>query len=780
MSSSCRPRFLLHCFLALALFVLIPHPALATSPAAGPGTGDVRGVVVDRTTRQPIAQANVALVGVAFGAATGDDGRFAITGVPAGTYRLRAWRIDYPALLLSDVVVTRGRATEAVVELEIAAPSTKPVEVHAHGFARKADVPTTSYQLSFEEIRRSPGAIGDVLRLVQSLPGMAMANDQRNDIIARGGSPNENFTLVDNVDVPTLNHFAAQGSTGGPISMLDNELVRDATFLAGGFPAEYAGRLSSVLDVRLRDGDRQRVRSEATLSMAGAGLVLEGPMGARGAWIGSVRQGYLDLIAGSFGLIAVPHTTGWQLKGTYDLGAHDKVWMLGLGGRDDIHVKPKDDDPEDPNTIDVDFRGWRQVTGGNWQHLFGTRAWGTLGVSDAVYRYETDAYAQEIDGALAYRNRSTEGVTTLKYDAALRTARWGDWKAGAHVMADRNTFDVAQPHGMLNPYSTDTTRVDRIAFALHERSTDLSAYVQSTLHAGHVLDVTVGATAERFGALDAAALSPRTGLTVHLTPVLDLNLAYGRYRQAPPLVLVDAAPGNRDLEPMRADHVVAGLQFLPAPDLRLTLETYLKTYADYPVSVAYPSLSLANTGDQYGVYDLLMPLVSRGTGRARGVEFYLQKKLTGRWYGQVSATLSRAEHRGLDGVLRRGGYDSPLTLNLIAGWQAGAAWELSTKASYASGRPFTPPLEPVSTQQNRYVFDLDRINGARAREYQRCDVRVDRHTRAFGRDLAWFFEAQNVFDRRNVFQYVWNSKTRRLAAVDQIHFFPVGGFTLKF
>ncbi len=753
---------------------------VATAAPSPAGAGSVHGIVTDRVTHQPIAQASVNVVGTALGTMTGEDGRFAIANVPAGTYRVRAWRLDYPALVVADIVVTRGRGTQADFELEIEAVKAQQVEVRAQGFVRKADVPTSSYQLSYEEIRRSAGAIGDVLRLIQSLPGMAMANDQRNDLIARGGSPNENLTLVDNVEVPTLNHFAAQGSSGGPISMLDNELVRDATFLAGGYPAEYAGRLSSVLDVRLRDGDRERFRAQVDLTMAGAGLALEGPLGRRGAWVGSVRQGYLDLVAPAFGLAAVPHTTDWQLKGTQELSPTDKLWLLAIGGRDDIHVRPEANKPGDPNTDDYEFNGWRQITGVNWQHLFGQRGWGTLGVSDAVGRFVVDAHAGELGGALAFVNHSTEGETTVKYDAALRAGHWGDWKLGAQAKRTRSDYEVLQPFGVLNPFSTDTTRVEKVSFAQSGNTWAHAGHVQGTFHLGRAADLTLGALAERYELLNANTLSPRAGLTAHVTRTLDLTLSYGRYRQAPTLVQVVAYPVNRALVPMRADHYVAGLQYLPAPDLRVTLEAYDKEYADYPVSIDYPTLSLANTGDEYGVYGLLLPYVSAGRGRARGLEFYAQKKLAGRWYGQFAATLSRVEHAALDGVLRRGAFDSPVTVNLIAGYKPTDHWELSTHLSSASGRPYTPPLEPASTLQNRYIDDLSRVNAVRAKAYQRVDVRVDRHTRLFGLDYTWFIETQNVFDRRNVFQYVWNTKTRSLTALDQIHFFPVGGFTLKF
>jgi hypothetical protein len=493
-----------------------------------------------------------------------------------------------------------------------------------------------------------------------------------------------------------------------------------------------------------------------------------------------VRQSYLDLLATSFGLVAVPHTTDWQWKGSYDAGPADKLWLVAIGGRDDIHQKPQANKPSDYNTDDIAVNGWRQITGVNWQHLMGTKGWGTLGISDAIGHYGIEATLGELNGALGYRDRSTEGETTIKYDAAWRSDAAGDFKLGAQAKRSRENLELLQPFGTLNPYSTDTTRVDVFNLRQDASSWSYAAHLQDTWHFGHVADLTLGVLAERFDVLGANTVSPRAGLTTHLSPWLDLNLSAGRYRQAPTLALVEAWPQNRLLTPMRADHYVAGLQYLPRPDLRVTVEAYDKEYADYPVSTDYTSLSLANTGADYGLYGLLLPYVSAGTGRARGVEFYAQKRLTGRWYGQASYSYSRVEHCALDGILRRGAYDSPSTANLIVGWLPVPQWQLSTHVSLSTGRPFTPPLEPASTQQNRYIYDLSRIDGVRAKDYQRVDLRADRHTRLFGTDLTWYFEAQNLFDRRNVFQYVWNTKTHSLTAVDQIHFFPVGGFTLKF
>lgn len=764
--------------LSLLALTLPVAPARAQSGPGTTGTGSIAGQVLDRDTRQPIAQASLTLEGLQLGATSGDDGRFVLQGVPAGSHRVRGWRLDYPAHVVSDVVVTPGRTTQVLVELAAEAVKQSEVEVRASGFARAADQRTSSYPMSQEEIRRSPGALGDVFRLVQSLPGVINTNDQRNDVVARGGSPSENLVLIDGIEVPYVNHFAAQGSSGGPVSMLNNELVRDADFLAGGMPVRFGGRLSSVMDIRLREGDRERFRSATDLTAAGYGTLLEGPLGSRGSWLLSARNSYYDLVAEPFGITSVPFTSNGQLKLTWEAGPHDQLWFDNLTGRDHIDFAYRPDDLEDPYSVEVSTGGWRTVNGLAWQHHLDTRGYLTLVASDAYSRFGTDTHDPLRGGALVFHDATGEGETQLKADVHLRTAL-GTFKTGAQLKRLRGAYEIAQPQGVENPFSTDTTRIDAFALDLATTALDAAAHAQWTRALGARTEATLGVRGHRFGAIERTALDPRASVTLKATGTLDLALSWSRHHQSPALAFVAAFPENRELAPMRADHLVAGLAWTPSPDVKLTLETYLKRYSGYPVARDIPELSLANSGDQYGLQGLLFPMLSVGTGRSRGIEFFVQKKLTQGLYGQLSYSVSRSEHRALDGVLRRGGFDVPQAGTFIVGYKKGARWEFSTRGSFASGRPYTPPLEPYSTDQRRYVYDLANLNGARAPAYARLDLRADRRFSLGSRNVTVWLEAGNVLDRANVFQYLWNNKTNSLGTVRQIRFLPVLGVKVE-
>jgi hypothetical protein len=767
--------------IAIVAFVLCAHAnarAMAQEGVVGGGTLD--GTVIDRQTRRPIPAAAVLIEGTSLTAVSDVDGRFQIRA-PIGTLTLRVEAPGYVGLSQGDVLIARGRITAATFELSSAqAGFSDQLTVRGSAFEKPPGVTTTSYGIAYEEVRRTAGAIGDINRHLQSLPGLAHGTDERNDLIARGGSPSENLTLVDGFEVPNLNHFSSQGTTGGAISMLNNEVLGDATFLAGGFPARFGNRLSSVLDVRLRDGNRDRFEAESDVSFAGASVALEGPLGSNGSWIGSVRRSYLELLKSSLDLKTVPEYGSYQGKFVYDLNASNRIWAMGLGGYDTYRFKVDESDLDEPSLEQVDDKGRRFVTGIGWQQLFGERGYGRLTVSNASTRYGVDVHDGQLADQLTFHDQSRENEVNAKYDLTWRFGREIELQAGGGVKRQESHVEISQPLGVQNPRSVDLTRVDVLNVDTTIVANIASAYAQMTTRVAPRTHLTFGLRGDRYTYLDETRLSPRAGLTVDLTAKITASVSAGRYYQQPELVYLAANPVNRALDPIRADHLVAGIAYIPSPDLKISVEAYQKKYADYPVSLEYPTMSLANIGDQSGIGGFLMPMASVGSGRARGVEFFLQKKLTGSLYGQVSYSLARTRHAALDGVLRPGAYDSPHTFATILGYKVGPRWELSTRFTYASGRPYTPPLLAESFAQNRWIEDLTRVNAARMPDYQRLDLRVDRRFLIGRMNLSLYIEVQNVYNRENVAAFSWNPKTRQPITDKQLGLLPVFGINVQF
>ena len=316
---------------ALLLSGAVPASAQETERA-----GSIHGQVLAAVTRQPLAGAAVVVLDRRLAAVTGDDGRFTVAGVPADLHRVQIVSVGYEPAILHDVVVRPNRVTPLAVELDAAAGFREAVDVTADYFTAAEEEAVGTVRFNFEEIRRSPGSAGDVSRLLQVLPGVGMATDQRNDLIVRGGSPAENLTVVDNIEIPNINHFPTQGASGGVIGLLNTDLIADVSFSAGGFGAEHGDRLSSVMVVTQREGNRAELDGEISTSMAGIGLLLEGPLAAgRGSWALSARRSYLELIAGVVGAIgtggAVPRYSDVQGMATYDLSPAHRLQVLGPG-----------------------------------------------------------------------------------------------------------------------------------------------------------------------------------------------------------------------------------------------------------------------------------------------------------------------------------------------------------------------------------------------------------------------------------------------------------------
>ncbi len=759
------------------------RPAAPSALPAQPArTGTIQGRVLDRDTQQPVAEAQVQLVGSTAGALSDTEGRFTITGAPVGTQVIRVLRIGYRPTTVSDLLINPGRPTQVEVQLETATATLAATRVVAGNasFVAPRNAPSSRITMSYEEIRRAPGAIGDVSRLVQSMPGVLTGNDTRNDIIARGGSPMENLFLVDGLEVPNLNHFAGQGSTGGPIGMLNNELVRDVAFFAGAFGPRYGNRLSSVLDISLREGNPDGRRTEFDMSNAGAGIVTEGPLGSRANYLVSGRQSYLDLVAPLIGLTAVPYTTNFQAKFTWRPGARDVVKLVGIGGFDRIDFTSTTEDTDDPDPPGTTrFRGDRWTGGASWQRLLGARGVGTLVASASTNANDVRVREDFFGTTPVFVNDARENEYTLRYDATFNVPGLADVNVGASAKRLTITSEISSPFGVNNPFSASRVRVDTLAANRTDGVNIAGAYLELVRSFGSV-DAAASVRGDRFAQSNASRLGPRAAITWRAASAFSVSGTWGRYHQQVPIVYTVNVPANASLSPMRADHSVLAARWTPRDNVLLSVEAFDRQYRDYPVARDYAQLSLANTGDQIGVQELLFPMTSDGTGRSRGLEFFAQQKFTGSTYGQVSYTRSQVEHRARDGQWRPGGYDAPNLFTAILGAKRGTKWEFSTRGSYSSGRPLTPLNAIAASEQNRLVYDLQRFNGDRTPAYARLDVRIDRRFLVRGSWLSTYLDLQNITNRDNRSVQQWNSKLRNVEWREQIAFFPVIGINWKF
>jgi len=736
-------------------------------------TGTLEGVVRDRETKQAIVGAKVSIVSTKLGSVTDANGKFKISEIPVGVVQVKVDAFEYNTLTKTDIVIKASKPTYLPLELNVRSAQAKEITVVDNLFERAEDAKVSTNKLSQEEIRRAPGASEDVTRMMLLLPGVVVSSDTRNDLIVRGGSPAENFILIDGIEIPNINHFGIQGTGGGEVGMLQVDFLQDVTFSAGGFSSKYGDRMSSVMDIHFREGNRNKGESRAIIGTVGAGAMTEGPINdGKGAFMIAGRQSYYDevlnLLDRSF-KTTIPNYTNFNLKLSYDLDANHRLALIGVGGRDNIRQT------SNPSAVDLNENNqWQYVLGLSHTWLLNKQSFIRTSLSNNYYTFFTRTVQASTQGTPEdkYRNESSEREFVLRSDLSYRISGDDLFEAGivARQVSAENQLNIRpyfDPYtATLRPAVNETRNASAVKFG---------GYAQYNKLFLNRFSLTAGARFDYFSYIDEPlSFAPRAGLSIYLRSNLKLNFAYGMYYQSPPMVWVMAKPENRALRQLRADHFVTGLEFYPNDDLKLTVEAFTKSYRNYSASSQIPALSMANLATEFGTFGLDERLTNGGTGRANGIEIFAQKKFTDSYYFIANYSLSQIEHAGLDGVLRPGSFDFRHVVSLTVGYKLDENWEIGVRWRYLGGKPYTPFNEESSVSVGGF-FDLAQINALRYPEYSRLDVRVDYRLFTSDVTLTAFVDIQNALNNANVSGQIWNTSTRRADFVYHIPLLPVVG-----
>jgi hypothetical protein len=823
------------CILAHSLFFA---PTQAQEPQTPSQT--VRGVVVNAATQQPIAGATVRLPEIVNvtkdgkssvkGAVTRPDGTFKIAAVPAGRTMLRVTALGYePASM--PIVVTSGK--ELVLTLTLAERIIKTEEVSVSGsrggfVAINESALVSSNVFTLDDAYRFAGARGDVSRMASAFAGVISANDQRNDIIIRGGSPTELLWRIDGLDVPNPNHFATQGATGGPVGAINSNVLANSDFLTGAFPAEYGDRMSGVFDLRTRKGNNEKYEFAAQFGFNGIEAMAEGPLPAlapsadtsadsttstpnnapasnRSSFLVSYRKSFLEILSAlgvDFGAGGVPRYEDLSLKLDLNAGEHNKIWITGLFGTSDIDMRESK-----LATVRTGYSDTRNGTdvgalGVNWRHFFSDRTFGTLMLGGVANRYRTDvdsltanADFKPIASTPWYRNRALEGYGTLKYSLS-------------HSPDAQNVFTGAIETRLrfynLDEYRTTVSRTSRTATPFAVRTDGTALHVLSYVNWNHrfsdELTINLGLHSQYLGISNRATLEPRAALSWNFAPTQTFTFGTGLYRQSHPLALYFDTTGqaagqasgqaaaqapNRTLDFSQALHVVLGYANQFAPDMLAKVEVYYKDYAQIPVQASTSSsFSMMNAGANFGSISGVGALANTGRGRSYGAELSYTKHFESGWYAQSALSLVRQEFVGSDGVWRNGAFDNLFVLNVLAGYEWKLTSDFTIEFSGRYARAGGSPRTPIDLAQSRFaqatVRDASRAFGERNPDYERIDARIDLRQNFNGWALISYFSMENLLDRRNVLSQSYSVSRDRAEDVTQIGRFFVGGFRIEF
>ncbi|GAB3226901.1 TonB-dependent receptor [Hymenobacter seoulensis] len=739
-------------------------------------TGILTGIVRDRKTQEVVPGVTVVLEGTELGTSSDAEGRYRLANIPTGSYNVRASFVGYEPLLRANVVITSGNAS--IINLELNSSSQQLSEVQVVGSrairVATAETPLSVQRINTEEIKSNPGGNFDISKVIQTLPGVGGGGTGgtsgfRNDIIIRGGAPNENVYYLDGIEVPVINHFQTQGSSGGPTGILNVSFIEDVTLSSSAFEARYDNALSSVLQFRQRDGNPDRVQGNVRLSGTEVAATLEGPLAKNTTFLASARRSYLQFLFKAIDLPIRPNYWDFQYKVTTKLSPKTTITSLGLGAIDHFELAvPRKTSPDKEYTLrsTPTIDQWNYTVGLALRQLLEN---GYLNVAlsrtqldNKLDQFEDRTTTDESRRVLLTRSGETENKLRVDVNKAIGRWQYAYGVVGQYVQYDSRFFnrvrnEVRDAQGNLVSPRVDVrfqTAIDFARFgAFGQVTRTLLPDDRLTLSAGLRTD---GNSFTEDGGNLLRTLSPRVSASYALAQRWNLNASVGRYYKIPPSTILgfrDEAgnPVNKGSRYIRSDHYVAGLEFLPTAATRFTLEGFYKKYSHYPISVR-DGISLANLGGDFAALGN-EAVSSTGKGRAFGAELFFQQKLTKKIFAVTSLTAFRSEFSGATGQYRPSAWDSRFLASALLGRKFNKGWEMGFKYRFAGGSPYTPfDLEASQASYlavGRGVLDYSQLNTVRLGSFQQFDFRLDKKFNWRRTSIDLFLDVQNAFLLKN-------------------------------
>ncbi len=778
---------------------------------AQPITQTVKGEILDAQSEIPLIGATVEILSVSpvQGTTTDLDGRYRLEGIPVGRHTFRVRYIGYEPVVLDNVVVTAGKEVQLNTKLLESVTSLNEVVVTAKTAAgatqnEMATVSTRSF--SVEEATRYSGGRSDVGRLVANFAGVSTPDDSRNDIVIRGNSPTGVLWRLEGIPIPNPNHFSTLGTTGGPVSAVNPNLLSNSDFLTGAFPAEYGNALAGVFDLNFRRGNRDKNEYMFQLgAVSGLEAMAEGPLGQRGSFLVAGRYSFIGLV-GEFLDVGTNATPDYRDIGfRFDLPAGSKAsfTLFGIGGESDIAFLNDEVDENDLFAAEDEdaFADSRfGVAGLRFNYLLGDDAYLRTIVSVAGSQ---NLFTQE-----RYFNQDTDQEFTARYGEADNTelrysfSTFYNKKFSARltarigVLAERFQYDLLSLNADEGPDPDEDGVRDLVTeFQFDDGATLLQPYAQAMYRIGERWTLGAGLHFLYLDLNDRTALEPRLSLQYQLSERQQLTFGYGWHEQVPSIpILLAADPAdvgrlpNQDLDFVRSQHFVLGHQWRFAPDWRLKTEVYYQSIDQVPVDSFPSSFSLLNIGDDFGFPGGRLGLVNEGIGRNYGLEMTLEKFFSRGYYTLITGTIYDSEYEGSDGIRRNTAFNNGYVLNVLAGkeWAIGQqgrnAFSVNTKLTTAGGRYYTPVDLDASLRAGTEVRQEELAFSEQNPAYFRWDVRVGVRLNSKTRQLSheFYFDIQNVTNRENIFARRYNRQTNMVNEALQLGFFPDFLYRLQF
>ena len=733
-------------------FAILIHTCLIASAQ----TFTIHGKVIDQKTRQGIPYANVYIEGnIQTGTATDSIGRFQIDNAKPGIHRLVVSCIGYKDKLTSEYMVS-ARTPFIEVELEEDAQMLGEVTVSPSPLRRTPESPVSLFVIGLQDIEKIPGANRDISRIVRSFPGVSFSPiGYRNDLIVRGGGPSENRYFMDGIEIPNINHFSTQGASGGPVGIINSDLVREINFYTGAFPANRSGALSSVLDFSLFNGNPERQDFKATLGTSEVSLSGSGHFSEKTTYLFSARQSYLQFMFKLLGLPFLPNYIDGQFKIKTRLNDKHELMFLGLGGID--RMKLNTDEKNEENEFLLSYlpvvhqdtytlgASYKHYGGRNTQSLFLSHSY----LNNRMTKYVNNDESSEEN--LMLRLRSSEQKTSLRFENRSSIGQW-TWKQGAEMSYSRYTNHTIQRF-----YGNQQA-------SWIDYQTDLGIWSWGGFVSGDYTSPNQRLTSSFGIRVDASNLAKMKNPFHQLSPRISANYTFnehwsvagnvGIYYELPPYTALGFKDNegnwvNRELKYQRVASGSVGVNWRPVRQVIVSVEGFYKRYSQMPLCIL-DNIPLACKGNDYGIFGN-EALVSSAQGRAYGVELLAKWHVPDKINASASLTLYQSEYRNnKNSPYLPSAWDNRYILNMSCVWDLPRQWSLGAKLSMIGGSPYTPydieksALVEAWNAQGRPYYDYGLYNTERLSSFAQLDLRIDKNYYFKQWRLGWYVSIQNV------------------------------------
>ena len=722
--------------------------------------GSIKGRVYDAKTNQPLEFASILVQGTSIGSTSDLDGNYIFTGIEPGFKRLVISLVGYQTTVSSEIQVQGNQTSFIDIPVAETAVQLKEVTVRQNANLKKIESPLSSITIGVQEIEKSAGANRDVSKVVQALPGVGATDPNRSDLIVRGGGPSENVFYLDGIEIPVINHFATQGSSGGSVGIINPDFVREINFYTGAFPANRTNALSSVMEIKQKDGSKDRIHSKLSVGASDASLTIDGPIGKKSTFIVSARQSYLQFLFKAIGLPFLPTYNDFQVKYKYQIDKQNEITFLGIGAIDDMVLNTG---LQTTGTEAQKYLLSYLPTYKQWNYTVGT-----------VYKHFADNH---YDTWILSRNMLRNA--NFKYqdndETKPKTSDYKSDEAENKLRFERNYPDspVKLSFGAGVKYSHYTNHTERQFFfnntvnkLIYDTQIGLFGYQAFAQASKELLDdrlkLSLGIN---FAGLNfnqnminpLNQFSPRLSLSYALSDKVDFNANVGRYAMQPAYTTLgfrnsagDLVNQNENLRYTISNQAIAGFEYRPMDNVKITAEGFYKQYEYYPVSVA-DGLSIASKGTNFGqIGD--EQIVSTGKGRAYGVEVLAKLMEMKKFNLTATYTLFRSEFTDAGGVnYYRSSWDTKQLFNLIASYKLPKDWNVAIRWRFVGGAPYTPI---DSASYNRAAWSITKqaylnykkFNTLSLPDAHQLDIRIDKEFYFKKWVLNLYTDIQNVYN----------------------------------